>query len=216
MPHWMPDPLLAFVPVLAALQLGQIFALIVFTISVVSWIVNLVRGNQPNGEPRPRNRPQDPAQSELEKFLQEVVGGKGKPGQNRPAPPAVPQQQSSRSGNNKKGGKPKSQQPRPAKPEASSPRPGERLAQSGLPMSGLGDGVRSHHLQTSMEPNRIDAAVQRDIDGAVLQDLGADRSRETGQRTSTPHPLIAALRNPQGARQAILLNEVLSKPKALR
>ena len=210
MPLPMPEP------ILAALNLGQIFGLIVFTITVISWFVNLVQGNQANGAPRPRNRPKDPVQSELEKFLQEVVGGKRPAEQNRSAPSAVPQQKSSRSTNEKKGAKSKSQQQRPAKSGSGAQRQGERVVQSTMPTTNFDDGVRSHHLQTTVEPGRIGAAVQRDIDGAVLQDLGSDRSRETGQRADNPHPLIVALRNPAGVRQAILLNEVLGKPKALR
>ncbi|MCX7408934.1 MAG: hypothetical protein NTZ32_12725 [Planctomycetales bacterium] len=198
-------------PILAALDIGQIFWLIVVSISVVSWIVNVIQGNPQNGAPRPQNRPKDPVQSELEKFLQEVVGGKRPVEQNRPA---VPQQKQSRNANEKKGGKPKQQ--RSAKSNSSSQRQGERVVQSTMPTTNFDDGVRSQHLQTSMEPNRIEAAVQRDIDGAVLQDLGSDRSRETGQRADNPHPLVAVLRSPQGIRQAILLNEVLGKPKALR
>ena len=192
-------------PILAALDIGQIFWLIVVAISVVSWIVNVVQGNPQNGAPRPQNRPKDPVQSELEKFLQEVVGGKR---------PAVPQQKQSRNANEKKGGK--SKQQRPAKSSSSSQRQGERVVQSVMPTTNFDEGLRSQHLQTTVEPGRIGAAVQRDIDGAVLKDLGSDRSRETGQRADNPHPLIAALRSPQGVRQAILLNEVLGKPKALR
>lgn len=201
-------------PILAALDIGHIFWLIVVAISVVSWIVNVIQGNPQNGAPRPQNRPKDPVQSELEKFLQEVVGGKRPAEQNRSAPPAVPQQKQSRNANEKKGGK--SKQQRPAKSNASPQRQGERVVQSVMPTTNFDDGLRSQHLQTTVEPGRIGAAVQLDIDGAVLQDLGSDRSRETGQRADNPHPLIAALRSPQGVRQAILLNEVLGKPKALR
>ena len=198
-------------PILAALDIGQIFWLIVVAISVVSWIVNVVQGNPQNGAPRPQNRPKDPVQSELEKFLQEVVGGKRPAEQNRPA---VPQQKQSRNANEKKDGK--SKQQRPAKSSSSSQRQGERVVQSVMPTTNFDEGLRSQHLQTTVEPGRIGAAIQRDIDGAVLKDLGSDRSRETGQRADNPHPLIAALRNPAGVRQAILLNEVLGKPKALR
>jgi hypothetical protein len=198
MPPWMPLPILALAP-------GQIFALIVFTISIISWIVNIVNGIKGNVEARPKNRPRDQVQSELEKFLQEVVGGKKQANQERP------QQKQ------KKGGKQKSQQQRSAKALAgSSSRPGELVAQSHLPTTTMDGGVRSHHLQTSVDVGRIGAAVQLDIDGAVLKDLGADRSAETGERANTPHPILVALRNREGVRQAILFNEVLGKPKALR
>jgi len=204
----MPEPILAITP-------GQIIGLIIFTVSVLSWFVNLVQGNQPNGAPRPKNRPRDPVQNDLEKFLQEVIGNKGQPEKRRPASPPVPQQKQPRAANDKKGGKPKPQQQRPAKTETASQRPGERAAASHLQTSALGQGVRSH-LHDHMEPNRIGAAVQQDIDLAVRKDLGPNATSDAIQRAGNIHPLAKALRDPQGVRQAILLNEILSRPKSLR
>ncbi len=200
----MPEPILAITP-------GQVIGLIIFTISVLSWFVNLVKGNQPNQAPRPKNRPRDPVQSELEKFLQEVVGNKEQPERKRPAP----QPKQSRAPNDKKGGKGKPQQQRPARAETVTQRPGERAAASHLQTSALGQGVRSH-LHEHMEPNRIGAAVQQDIDLAVRKDLGPDAASDALTRAGNIHPLAQALRDPQGVRQAILLNEILSRPKSLR
>ena len=76
----MPEPILAITP-------GQIIGLIIFTVSVLSWFVNIIQGNQQNQAPRPKNRPRDPVQNELEKFLQEVVGNKGQ--QEKKRPPGV-------------------------------------------------------------------------------------------------------------------------------
>ena len=204
----MPEPILA-------IGISQIIGLVIFTVSVLSWFVNLVQGDKPKGAPRPKNRPRDPVQSELEKFLQEVVGGKGQPEKKRPTPPPVPQQKQPRAANEKKGGKSKSQQQRPAKTETASQRPGERAAASHLQMSALGQGVRSH-LHDHMEPNRIGAAVQQDIDAAVRKDLGPTAASDAIVRAGNIHPLAKALRDPQGVRQAILLNEILSRPKSLR
>lgn len=204
----MPEPILAITP-------GQVIGLIIFTVSVLSWFVNIVQGNQQNQPPRPKNRPRDPVQNELEKFLQEVVGNKGQPEKKRPATPPVPQQKQPRAANDKKGGKAKSQQQRPAKSETASQRPGERAAASHLQTSAMGQGGRSH-LHDHMEPNRIGAAVQQDIDSAVRKDLGSDATSDALYRAGNIHPLAKALRDPQGVRQAILLNEILSRPKSLR
>lgn len=203
----MPEPILA-------IGISQIIGLIIFTVSVLSWLVNIVQGNQQNQAPRPKNRPRDPAQNELEQFLQEVVGNQGQPEKKRPAPP-VPQQKQPRATNDKKGGKAKPQQQRPAKAESATQRPGERAAASHLQTSALGQGVRSH-LHDHMEPNRIGAAVQQDIDSAVRKDLGSDATSDSIHRAGNIHPLARALRDPQGVRQAILLNEILSRPKSLR
>ena len=204
----MPEPILA-------INAGQIIGLIIFTVSVLSWFVNLVQGNQQNQAPRPKNRPRDPVKSELEKFLQEVVGNKGQQEKKRPAPPPVPQQKQPRAANDKKGGKAKPPQQRPAKTETATQRPGERAAASHLQSSALGQGVRSKLLD-HMEPNRIGAAVQQDIDSAVRKDLGSNATSDAIQRAGNIHPLAKALRDPQGVRQAILLNEILSRPKSLR
>lgn len=204
----LPEPVLA-------LDISQIIGLIIFTVSVLSWFVNLVQGDKPNGAPRPKNRPRDPVQSELEKFLQEVVGNKGQPEKKRPTPQQVPQQKQQRPANAKSGGKGKSQQPRPAKAETAAQRPGERAAATHLQTSSLGQGVRSH-LHEFMEPNRVGNAVQQDINQAVRKDLGPTAASDAVVRAGNIHPLAKALRDPQGVRQAILLNEILSRPKSLR
>jgi len=202
-----PEPILAITP-------GQIIGLIIFTISVLSWIVNLVQGNQQNQAPRPKNRPRDPVQSELEKFLQEVVGGKAQPERKRPPQP-LPQQKPSRAANEKKGGKAKSPQSRPARTETAMQRPGERAAASHLQTSTLGQGIRSHVLE-HLDSNRIGATAQQDLASTARGDLRPDATSDALSRAGNIHPLAKALRDPQGVRQAILLNEILSRPKSLR
>ena len=205
----MPEPILA-------IGISQIIGLIIFTVSVISWFVNIIQGNKQNQAPRPKNRPRDPVQNELEKFLQEVVGNKGQPEKKRAATPPVPQQKQSRASNEKRGGKGKSQQQqRSAKAESATQRPGERAAASHLQTSTLGQGGRSL-LHDHIQPNRIGAAVQQDIDSAVRKDLGSDVTSDAVHRAGSIHPLAKALRDPQGVRQAILLNEILSRPKSLR
>ena len=213
----MPEPILA-------IAIGQVIALIIFTLSVLGWFVNLVQGNQQNGAPRPKNRPRELGQNELEKFLQEVVGGKAQPEKKPPASPPLPQQKQPsqqqqkqpRSGNdNKRGGKNKPQQQRVAREAVASQRPGDRVAQSHLQTSTLGGGVRSH-LLSSIEPNRISEVVQHDIGFAVQRDIGSDATSDAIHRAGNIHPVAQALRDPKGLRQAIMLNEILSRPKALR
>lgn len=205
----LPDPILAINP-------GQVIGLIIFTVSVISWIVNIVQSNQQNQAPRPKNRQRDPVQTELEKFLQEVMGNKEQPERKRATPP-VPQQKQSRSANEKKANKAKAQQQQQRQPktESGTSRHGERVATSHLQTSSLGQGVRSH-LQEYMEPNRVEAAVKQDIDASVRRDIGSDATSDAIRRAGSVHPLALALRDPQGARQAILLNEILNRPKSLK
>jgi glucuronate isomerase len=78
-----------------------------------------------------------------------------------------------------------------------------------------------------MESRSIDARVEqdigegvrRDIDSRIQKDLGTNLGLDTTlavRRTETVHPLIQALRNPQGVRQAILMAEILNRPKSMR
>ncbi len=82
-----------------------------------------------------------------------------------------------------------------------------------------GDGVRQHveqhmtHLDTL-----VDDHVQSDIVDSVNSHLGAfgvpdDTGRSKGAAAAA---IVSALRSPNGVRQAILINEVLSRPRVLR
>ena len=207
-------------PSFIVLALGEGVILgIVLIISLISWIVNLVQGaNKP--KPKPGNRPRpNQGQSELERFLKEVVGGKPEPEpeKKRPAPPkpARPVVE--------KKPKPKPQAQRPVTPPrpAAADRPGARLAQTHLAATTMGDGVRNH-VSSHLEPHNVDAkvkrdvesAVQRDIDDAVRRDIGSDRTTSASQRPI--HPLIQVLRNPEGVRQAVMMTEILNRPKSMR
>lgn len=208
--------------VVAAAEGGVVMA-IVLIISVISWIVNLIQGNTPKGKPVKRPRPQQI--EELEQFLQATVAAperereKKRPAPNRPNRPTVekrpnkpnkPKQSPSQ--------RPNAQRPASQQRPAQLDRPGTRLAQSHLSQTAMGLGGRSNIGPQAVDDSvkkDVDLAVQRDIDDAVSRDIGVDGTLSVTQ-VQAVHPLIQALRNPQGVRQAILLNEVLSRPKSLR
>lgn len=91
----------------------------------------------------------------------------------------------------------------------------------------LGAQIRKH-LAQYMDEHRIDEDVQKDlrraVDESVRQHLGAFSEGEAGVEparsaagaSTRPGQMIQFLRNPTGIRQAIVLNEVLSPPVALR
>lgn len=205
--------------VVAAAEGGVVMA-IVLIISVISWIVNLIQGNTPKGKPVKRPRPQQI--EELEQFLQATVAAPEREREKkRPAP-----NRQNRPAGEKRSNKPKqsqSQRPnaqRPASQQrpAQLDRPGTRLAQSHLSQTAMGQGGRSNIGPQAVDDSvkkDVDLAVQRDINDAVSRDIGVDGTLSVTQ-VQAVHPLIQALRNPQGVRQAILLNEVLSRPKSLR
>ncbi len=97
-------------------------------------------------------------------------------------------------------------------------------AAGGSPGSGVGAHVASYigqHVKTHIG-NQIGDSVKNDISDQVRSHLGEDKNKPTAPTVDTTHGsvaagnLLSALRSPQGVRQAILISEVLSKPKALR
>ncbi len=69
------------------------------------------------------------------------------------------------------------------------------------------------HLDTA-----VDDHVKTDIVDSVNSHLGQFSGDDTGARTGNPTAarLVATLRSPEGVRQAMLINEILSRPRALR
>lgn len=205
-----------FIPILADAG-GSIVFVIVLVISIVSWLVNLVQGNNPKGvKPKQRPRP-DQGQSDLEKFLQEVVGNKPQPQQEKPRP--APKQPRPQGQKKAKAKQPAQQRPAAAQTPATSDRPGARLQQTHLASAGLGESIRSNTMDQrtidSFVKKDIDNSVRRDIDDAVQRDIGADGTLSSIQRTPI-HPLIQAMRSPGGVKQAIMMAEILGRPKSLR
>ena len=208
--------------VLAAVGEGLVLG-VVLVVSLISWIFNLVQGNKPKAKPGNRPRPANQEQSELERFLKEVVGNKPapEPEKKRPAPPPVPKPaRMDGEKRNKPKQKPQAKTQAPPRPAASE-RPGARMAQTHLAQATVGDGVRSH-VSSQMEARNIDAAVKRDVDGAVRRDIDDAVRRDLGAGATTTasqqpvHPMILALRNPEGVRQAVMMAEILSRPKSMR
>lgn len=204
-----------FIPVLADAG-GSIVFVIVLVISVISWLVNLVQGNNPKGvKPKQRPRP-DQGQSDLEKFLQEVVGNKPQPQQEKPRPPKPPRPQGQKKAKSKS---PAQQRPAAVQAPVAMERPGARMQQTHLATAGLGDHFRNSSIDQrsidSVVKKDIDGTVRRDIDDAVQRDIGADGTLSSIQRAPV-HPLIHAMRSPGGVRQAIVMAEILGRPKSLR
>lgn len=92
------------------------------------------------------------------------------------------------------------------------------------PGSGVGAHVDSfigQHVKSHIG-KQIGDAVKNDISDQVRSHLGEDKNKQTAPTATTTHgsvaagDLLTALRSPQGVRQAILISEVLGKPKALR
>jgi len=196
-----------FPPVLGAVDVSQIIGISVLVITVLSWFVNVIQGNTPDGAPR-QQKPKQTARNEIENLLQELSGDKRKPKaeqREQQARPARPPAERAKP-------KPKPQQQRPGGPPPYTPsRSTSRPTDAKLPSANLGGGVRSHHLA-----NQIDAGVKQEITTPVQHDLGNPIAAAAPVQERPVHPLVKVLRDPNGVRQAILLNEILQRPKSAR
>lgn len=92
------------------------------------------------------------------------------------------------------------------------------------PGSGVGAHVETfigQHVKSHIG-NQLAASVTADISDQVRNHLGEDKNRPSAPAAATTHgsaaagDLLSALRSPLGVRQAILISEVLSRPKSLR
>ena len=202
----------------AAVEVGQIIGLVVLVISVLSWLVNVIKGNTPDGVPRAKQQVSD--RSAIDELLAQLQSGKPVPRQDQ-QPTAARDEMANR----KPQFEAKRPLERPAKKlpaiarQSSVPQGLPRVADTHLPESKLGDSLRR-----SSFGNRVEAVVQRDITDAVRQDISVAVEHDLGNRIMAagpaaekrPHPLVSILRNPDGVRQAILLNEILQRPRSVR
>jgi hypothetical protein len=116
--------------------------------------------------------------------------------------------------------------PKPAPPAAApAPRPGAELAARKSPASkDLGKDVRAH-LTQYLDESRLSKTVQSDLGNAVEVSLrarlGDTITQGVGQgdialALAGEHSIVALLRKPAGVRSAVLINEILARPKSLR
>lgn len=220
---------LFFQPVLA--DFDNVVGVIVLIIAFLGWIMNFISNkNKEAQQTTERHSPRQPAQrnerreDDVEMFLEEV-NERRQPRQSRL------KEQRNQTGQPASVPAPVSQRtpPRPLvqKPE-------EAVLE--LVETELGAGVRQH-LQQYMTPNRIDQGVKQHM--ASSQELGRGVQQSVAEHLKGNIPpgrqaalmqaalalsgkgssragVIAMLKNPQAVKQAILINEILSPPKARR
>jgi hypothetical protein len=209
-----------------AIDFGQVVGLIILVLSVLSWFVNVVKGNgeqpaAPKANPRPPRPKDERVRQEIEDFLQEVLKQPGRPQgepkqdtarKGQPAPARAANQQATRpKGQVKqnKGNKGRGQQPakRPTELTFGNERPPVATPQLPMPhlaSSNLGESIRGSSLK-HLEPNAL--GLDKGVAGVV------------GTTAASPQSAIA-LRSLFGdrddMRRAILIQEVLGRPLALR
>lgn len=232
-------------PVLGKVGVQELIALVFVLVSVISYIIRTVQGNNQRMPPpvqRPGRRRDERVNDEIENFLQNVSRSSetkrspepGRSEENRPRPP----------GNRQSA--PTSQRP-PAKPAAEAPgsrriRP-EAATRPPVASSDLGGSLKQHVREHMAE--RVVKEAQRDVgqsvSESVQQHMGTSGRTLAGgsspQRVTTAElfagktaeqaaaacceatraeGLKKMLRSPDSMRQAIIIQEVLNRPKCLR
>lgn len=192
----------------------EVIGIIAFVIWILGMIIRAVKNNQEQAQAPPRPKPvPDTRRMEIETFLEEIAGGAPNRPPVRPNPPKRPPVAKS----GKKGAK-----PQPSAKSAAPNKPRVAMSEQHLAKADLGSGLRSH-LSAYMQPDRMAAEVQKDLPNRIAKevqaDLGPARSTSSIAPTSgvaAVHPLMSMLREPQQVRHAIVLQEILQKPRALR
>jgi len=212
-----------FLPLLAA-DVGNYIGLAILVITVLGWIVNAIKGNDADGKPLPqRNKPKRDLRSELEVFLEELQQPQ-KPQEPAPQPerPIAPQKQQAQRQANPRQQSHKPRPPKAPKPQPTASKPAPKPQKSKNLAAKSGQSLRDH-VSSFVSDNRVSAEDQQRmahrVDQAVQQDLsgGTVAPVEPAEvRRTTPHPFLVMLARPEGMRQAILMNEILQRPKSLR
>lgn len=225
-------------PILAADWGEEAIALVIFLISILSWLINTIRSasadkNVPPPRPANADRPQQPKQqlqNEIDVFLREV-GAKNKPQQagaerRLPAAPRQPPEPPRRARQPLQ----RSDSQTAVKPAQSPPQREQRkrsFEERKSPVSTeLGKEVRTHvsqYMQAERLPTHAASGLGQEVVASVADHLGKFTAITPAPMSDAPPPPVTAantiasmLRNPNSVRQAILINEVLARPKALR
>jgi hypothetical protein len=199
MPVFIPPPVFA--------DAGAVVGLLVLIFTVVGWLVNLANAqNNPPAAP-PQNRPRPPrpkpdrVQNEIDIFLREVKG-QSAPKEDvvlEALPPQRPRPSAS---------------PPPPPMETAQPSTRVRLATVAPSVeSHVGETLASHHLATNVgdKPPSLELPPTPTIGEMVAHKPLGGASREASKI-----PIANLFKERNSVRQAVLVNEILSKPKALR
>lgn len=191
-------------------------------ISVILGMINSAKQAAARNVPAPPRTPMTPAQESMGRFLE------GTPTEVRQQPnlqrPQNPPNQGSRSQQRPQQRQKQNQKKNPQKQSAASQ---QEQARTNPKPRNVGSGVSEHvdsfigdHVRSHMGRD-VDKFVKKDIDERVRSHLGSQSSkpvemsaRDTGSAAAAD--ILSILKTPAGVRHAILVNEILSRPRSLR
>lgn len=221
---------------LLALDVGGVIGLIVFTITIISWIAQAL-GAGKNAKAPPRQRMGNPArplpeqlQEGIELFKKMVAEqqqtrqqqanprseAKAQPQQKRTTPPPIPA-----ASTQTKGKKNKQQQSRKSAADKQANVLGENVSRRHIPVE---TDLRQHvvadaqkYLSKDSISDQVRDNMRNSVSAEVAAHFGGDqRSQGTSPQPTTPQILRSLLKNRQRISQAIIINEILQRPAALR
>ncbi len=221
-------------PILA-IDPGAIVGLIVLVLSVLGWLVNLIKGEDgaPKAPPpRQANAGGKNLRSEIQDFLDELTVTRDSDVR-KPRRPRVEEEdvivleedepvqkptRPAKTGKPRKKEKPAPQRVAPAPPA----RQISQVPQQHLQTSRLGTGVQEHvatHMAAGQVTAKAQAFIGHRVEQAVQHDLGASPAAAgavPNLSVAKLHPALTFLGQPGAIRDGIIISEILQPPKALR
>ena len=195
---------------------GELVPLIMFAVFAISWVLKLITSNKQPAE-APVRRPGKPVrpregrvEDEIDIFIQEVDQQRQPP--QRPRQPSKPPAKATTAR--------RRPEPPPAAPPPPRRRVGEDMERKPLVDPKLGGGVRASAAGIVAAERQIDRGVEQHlndrIEQSVEQHLGTFSGKKIAKEQDTPASRLRLMLRSKSARQAIILNEILSPPMALR
>ncbi len=213
--------------VVFAIGIEQLIPVIFVLIGIVSWIMNAIKDRRQEPE-RPVRRAKNPRdeslQNEIDIFIQEVTDQRNQTQPRQPAQQPKPQPVRRPPARTQTRPEP----PRTPKKEPPNPvhqRPGDSIAsRKGPGSTDLGQGVARHvqqHIESHSVGQESEQRLGHGVQQSVLEHLGKSSSAETSREEGAPESTVIQqvrrlMSSPSSMGQAILINEILSPPRARR
>lgn len=212
-----------------AIDVGTVMFFIFAAISFISWVANQANANKPVPPARKPNAPGQPqrnpqVQREIDRFLREAAGKQRGQMVDADEIEVVRTESPRRPPPKRK----VVEKPKPAaaarkpgsvgQPLAQSARPGEEFAARHL-ASKPQSAVASEHLPQSkaaaQPSNEVAKSVSAHLGVFAAAGLSSASPKGPSRRRATTS-LLKQLRTPQGMRSAIVMQEIMKRPRALR
>ena len=212
--------------VLLAADIGDLVTVVIAIFIALASFISFLKDKLQKAKAQDVGQPVAPRrdrslQGEIDRFLQEVSGKSTERAQAEPIEIVEIEPSAARRD-------PDSQSAGSSRSSAAPPHrsPGSGIAERKLPGStNLGSSVREHvsqHMQSGRVAHLVEEHLSHDVDKSVMQHLGTFGDRKLRQAkprqdvSGGPGAIVNLLKSRHGIRQAVILSEILSRPKTRR